>query len=165
MLAYAGPLRGHVTVADAMRDPTCLTWLDQWWVASSRHLSLPGADNAAYRAALIERFANPRMQHRLDQIAWDGSQKLPIRVLPTLRREVAAGHLTGGVVRPIAAWVCHLRGGAKVTDTRAAELLQLAGGPLPEAVRLVLKALDPELADNEAVVAAVIAEARELGQP
>jgi fructuronate reductase len=76
MLAYAGSIRGHVTVADAMRDQTCLGWLDQWWDASSRHLSLPAADNAAYRAALIERFANPRLHHRLDQIAWDGSQKL-----------------------------------------------------------------------------------------
>jgi len=165
MLAYAGSIRGHVTVADAMRDATCLRWLDQWWDASSRHLNLPAADNAAYRAALIDRFANPRLQHRLDQIAWDGSQKLPIRILPTLRRERAAGRLPAGVVRPVAAWVCHLRGsGAKVTDARAAEFLPLASGPLPEAVRLVLKALDPELAADDAVVAAVLTQARELGQ-
>ena len=78
MLAYAGSIRGHVTVADAMGDQTCLGWLQQWWETASRHLSLPAADNAAYRAALTERFANPRMRHRLDQIAWDGSQKLPI---------------------------------------------------------------------------------------
>jgi fructuronate reductase len=153
-------------VADAMRDPTCLQWLNQWWDASSRHLTLPAADNDAYRAALIERFANPRLQHRLDQIAWDGSQKLPIRVLPTLRRERAAGRLPAGVIRPVAAWVCHLRGlGAKVTDARAAEFLPLAAGPLPEAVALVLKALDPELAADEAVVDAVLTQARELSQP
>jgi fructuronate reductase len=163
MLAYAGSIRGHVTVADAMRDETCRRWLDQWWDASSRYLSLPAADNAAYRAALVERFANPRLAHRLDQIALDGSQKLPIRVLPTLRRERAAGRLPAGVIRPVAAWVCHLRGsGAKVTDARAAEFLPLAGGPLPDAVRLVLKALDPELACDEDVVAAVTAQAREL---
>jgi fructuronate reductase len=166
MLAYAGSIRGHVTVADAMADTTCLSWLNQWWDASSRHLSLPVADNATYRAALIERFANPRMHHRLDQIASDGSQKLPIRVLPTLRQEHAAGRLPVGVVRPIAAWVCHLRGsGAKVTDARAAEFLPLASGPLPDAVRLVLKALAPDLGADEAVVAAVIAGAQELGQP
>jgi len=52
-----------------------------------------------------------------------------------------------------------------VTDARAEDFLPLAGGPLPEAVRLVLTALDPELAENEAMVAAVVAEARELGQP
>lgn len=165
MLAYAGSIRGHVTVADAMGDATCLTWLDQWWDATISHLSLPAADNAAYRAALIERFANPRMHHRLEQIAWDGSQKLPIRILPTLRLERAAGRLPVGVVRPVAAWICHLRGsGVKVTDARAGDFLPLAAGPLSEAVPLVLKALDPDLAADQAVVAAVVAAAHELGQ-
>jgi fructuronate reductase len=165
MLAYAGSIRGHVTVADTMRDQTCLRWLDEWWEVASRHLSLPAADNAAYRAALTERFANPRMLHRLDQIAWDGSQKLPIRVLPTLNRERAAGRLPSGATRPVAAWVCHLRGaGATVTDARAEEFIQLASGPLQDAVRLVLKALDPRLVADEAVIAAVLAQARELGQ-
>ena len=164
MLAYAGSIRGHVTVADAMGDPTCLRWLDQWWEAASRHLSLPAADNAAYRGALSERFANPRMRHRLDQIAWDGSQKLPIRVLPVLRREREAGRLPAGATRPVAAWVCHLRGsGAAVTDARADEFRQLASGSLPEAVRLVLKELDPDLSADDDLVAAVVAQARELG--
>lgn len=165
MLAYAGSIRGHVTVADAMGDQTCVSWLEQWWEAASRHLSLPAADNAAYRVALTERFANPRMLHRLDQIAWDGSQKLPIRVLPTLRLEHAAGRLPSGATRPVAAWVCHLRGsGAKVTDAQASEFRQLASGPLPEAVRLVLNALAPDLAADDAVVAAVLDQARQLGQ-
>jgi fructuronate reductase len=165
MLAYAASTRGHVTVADAMGDPTCLGWLQQWWEVASRHLSLSEADNATYRAALTERFANPRMRHRLDQIAWDGSQKLPIRVLPVLRREVEAGRLPPGATRPVAAWVCHLRGsGATVTDARAAEFVELASGPLPDAVALVLKALDADLAADDAVVAAVLAQARELGQ-
>jgi fructuronate reductase len=165
MLAYAGSIRGHVTVADAMGDQICVGWLEQWWEAASRHLSLPAADNAAYQAALTERFMNPAMRHRLDQIAWDGSQKLPIRVLPTLRAERAAGRLSSGVTRPVAAWVCHLRGsGAKVTDARADEFVELAKGPLPEAVGLVLKGLDPDLAADDAVVAAVLAQAHELGQ-
>jgi hypothetical protein len=45
------------------------------------------------------------------------------------------------------------------------QFLPLATGPLPDAARLVLKALDPELGADEAVVAAVIAGAPELGQP
>ncbi|HZL03215.1 MAG TPA: mannitol dehydrogenase family protein, partial [Cellulomonas sp.] len=55
MLAYAGSLRGHVTVADAMRDTTCRAWLEEWWDAASSHLTLPPADITAYRAALTER--------------------------------------------------------------------------------------------------------------
>jgi len=165
MLAYAGSIRGHVTVADTMRDQECVAWLHEWWDAASRHLSLPAPENDAYRAALIERFANPHLHHRLDQIAWDGSQKLPIRVLPTLRSEWAAGRLPCGATRPIAAWVCHLRGsGAKVKDARAAEVVPLAAGPLPAAVRGLLGKLDPELAADDAVVQAVLAQTREFGQ-
>ena len=80
--------------------------------------------NAAYCAALTERFSNPRMCHRLDQIAWDGSQKLPIRVLPILRKERAAGRLPAGVTRPVAAWVCHLRGSGAAVLAQARELGQ-----------------------------------------
>ena len=120
-------------------------------------------DGSVWVAALTERFANPRMRHRLDQIAWDGSQKLPIRTLPTLRRELAAGRTPPGATRPVAAWVSHLRGhGAKITDARRAEILPLVGGPLPEAVRNVLDVLDPELAADAGVVAAVLAQAQEL---
>ena len=166
MLAYAGSLRGHVTVADAMRDDTCRTWLEEWWDAAAAHLTLPATDIAAYRGALTERFANPRMQHRLDQIAFDGSQKLPIRTLPTLRREVADGRVPAGATRPLAAWVCHLRGhGAGVTDARADVFVPLAVGPLAEAVPRVLEALDPALAAHVRVVDAVLDQARELEQP
>jgi hypothetical protein len=52
-----------------------------------------------------------------------------------------------------------------LTDARSGDFLPVAaGGPLPEAVRLLLRVLDPELAKNDAVVAAVIAGAHELGQ-
>ena len=88
LLAYAGALRGHRTVADAIgrRD---LPRLARAVVAGgvARTWSCPAGDVAAYRAALLERFANPRIRHRLAQIAADGSQKLPVRVLPVLRAE------------------------------------------------------------------------------
>ncbi len=163
MLAYAGSIRGHVTVAEAMRDETCREWLDQWWDAAAVHLTLPAVAVAAYRDALTQRFENPRMQHRLDQIAFDGSQKLPIRILPALRREVAAGRVLPGATRPVAAWICHLRGlGAAVTDARADEFVPLAVGPLSEAVPMVIGALDPALAADSSVVAAILAQTHEL---
>jgi fructuronate reductase len=120
---------------------------------------------AAYRRALLDRFTNPRMHHRLDQIAADGSQKLPVRILPTLRQERAAGRLPEGAARALAAWVCHLRGvGAPVTDARGDQVVPLAAGPLPEAVPRVLAALDPTLADDDDLAAAVLAHAEQLGQ-
>jgi fructuronate reductase len=165
LLAYAGSALGHQTVADAVADENCRAWLDEWWSEASRHLPLPESDLAAYRSALLDRFANPRMHHRLDQIAADGSQKLPVRILPALRRERATGRLPEGAARALAAWVCHLRGaGAPVTDTRADQMVPLAAGPLPEAVPRVLAALDPALADDDDLVAAVLARAEQLGQ-
>ena len=60
------------------------------------------------------------MHHRLAQIAADGSKKFPVRILPVLREERAAGRLPEGAARVLAAWVSHLRGaGAPVDDVRA----------------------------------------------
>ena len=169
LLAYAGSIAGHVTVAEAIADPTCRLWLEQWWELASAHLDQPAADLAAYREALLQRFANPRMRHRLDRIAADGSQKLPIRILPVLRTERTAGALPEGATRVLAAWVCHLRGlGAPVADPRADELVALAGGPLSEAVARVAGALEPELGADAELVAAVADQCRllaALGSP
>jgi len=165
LLAYAASIRGHATVADAVADDTCRAWLDQWWAEASGHLPLPADQIASYRDALLDRFANPRMRHRLDQIAADGSQKLPIRILPTLRLERAQGRVPQGATRALAAWVCHLRGlGAPVTDAHADEVVKVADGPLPAAVRGVLATLDPDVAADDEVVAAVLASAEELSR-
>jgi len=163
LLAYTAPLLGHATVAEAVADPRCREWLGQWWEEAARNLSMPTAELIAYQEALLERFANPRIRHALAQIAADGSQKLPVRILPTLRAERAAGRLPHGAARALAAWLLHLRGrGAPVRDASAGP--SLADGPLPEAARRVLAFLDPSLADDADLAAAVIAHARALGR-
>jgi fructuronate reductase len=161
LLAYTAPLLGHVTVAEAVADPRCREWLARWWEEASRHLSMPMAELAAYQNALLERWANPRIRHTLAQIAADGSQKLPVRILPALRAERAAGRLPHGAAHVLAGWVIHLRGhGAPVQDAGADP--SLAEGPLPEAARRVLAFLDPPLADDAELAAAVTAHARQL---
>jgi fructuronate reductase len=163
LLAYAGSIRGHTTVAEAVADPTYRSWVEEWWAVASPHLDQPDHDVAAYRAALLERFANDRMHDRLDRIAADGSQKLPIRILPVLRAERAAGRVPQGATRVLAAWVCHLRGlGAPVNDARVDEVLPLAKGPLRDAVPRVLGQLDPVLGADAAVVTAVADQSEEL---
>ena len=129
------------------------------------HLPQPEEDVAAYRAALLERFANDRMRDRLDRIAADGSQKLPIRIVPVLLAERRAGRRAEGATRALAAWVCHLRGiGAPVSDPRADELTKLAAGPLRDAVPRVLAALAPALADDDEVVMAVLEHGEALAR-
>jgi fructuronate reductase len=158
LLAYAGSARGHETIAQAVADPVCREWLEQWWDEAAGHLPLPAAEIDAYRAALLERWANPRIQHRLAQIAADGSQKLPIRILPVLRLERAEKRMPAGAVRVLAAWVRHLRGaGAPVKDSAAGAFVAAAAGPVDRATRAVLTLLAPELGTDEDLIAAMLA--------
>jgi fructuronate reductase len=148
LLAYAGSALGHTTIADAVTDPACRAWLDEWWDEAVRHVPLPETELADYRTALLDRFANPRIRHTLAQIAADGSQKIPIRVLPVLRGERAAGRMPAGAIRVLAAWIRHLRGqGAPVSDAGAGPYRERAGRP-----RDVLALLAPELAADDALV-------------
>ena len=62
--------------------------------------------------------------------------------------------------RVLAAWIGHLRGaGVPVADPRADELVALAAGPLPQAVRRILEDLDPALAGDDELVAGVLERA------
>ncbi|CCH88472.1 Mannitol dehydrogenase [Modestobacter italicus] len=163
LLAYAGSIRGHTTVAEAVTDETCRSWMQQWWDEAVAHLDLPAADLQTYREALVTRFANPRIRHSLAQIATDGSQKLPERILPVVAEERSTGRMPEGAVRVLAAWVCHLRGhGVPVADPRADELTRRAAGPLPDAARRVLDTLDPHVGADGELVAAVAADAERL---
>jgi fructuronate reductase len=161
LMAYAATLRGHDTVEQAISDPVVRDWVEQWWDDAARHLPLPAEEIAAYRAALLERYANPRIRHLLRQIAADGSQKVPIRILPTVRAELGQGRVPTGAARVLAAWVCHLRGqGAPVNDVAAEEFTALAAGELADAVHRVLGRLD---ADDDRLRAEVTALAGDLG--
>lgn len=139
LMAYAGSILGHETVNDAIADERVLGWVNEWWDVAARHLTLDVAEIDDYRSALLERYRNPKIRHLLAQIAGDGSQKLPIRLVPAITAELAQGSMPTGALRPIAAWVLHLRGhGAPVTDARADEVVALAEGELDEAVVRVL---------------------------
>lgn len=150
LLAYAGSARGHEAVSEAMTDDVVRGWVNEWWDEAVRHLTLPPEHLAEYRDALTERFENPNIRHLLAQIAADGSQKVPVRILPTLRAERAAGREGRGAARVVAAWIAHLRGvGAPVTDAQGAPFVQAAqGDDLGAAVGRVLGLLDPALADE-----------------
>ena len=120
------------------------------------------SDLAAYRATLLGRFANVRLADRLERIAADGTDKLRVRVVPVLAAARAGRRLPPGVVRLVAAWLCHLDGlGAPVRDARAGDL-PVGAGHGPEAARRALAALDPSLADDTELAAAVAAEAAAL---
>lgn len=142
LLAYAGSIRGHETVAAAMADPLVADWVQQWWEVAVPHLTLPEDQLRAYTNALRDRFANPRIRHLLAQIAADGSQKLPVRIVPALRATLDAGagpDAADGALRAVAAWVLHARGaGAPLTDADADRVRERVAGSLEQALAAVL---------------------------
>jgi fructuronate reductase len=161
MLAYAGSIRGYSTIDEAIADPSCRSWVEMFWDEASRHLTLPAADIAEYREALLARFSNPRAGDQLARIAADGSTKLVVRTLPTIRAERAAGRVPIGCGTTIAAWILHLRGlGAPIKDPGAAAAEKAANsGELREAVPAVLDVLEPGLGGDRDFVDAVIRQA------
>ena len=161
MLAYAGSIRGHSTIDEAIADPSCRSWVEMFWDEASRHLTLPAADIAEYREALLTRFSNPRAGDQLARIAADGSTKLVVRTLPTIRAERSAGRVPIGCATTIAAWILHLRGlGAPIKDPGAAAAEKAANsGELREAVPAVLDVLEPGLGGDRDFVEAVIRQA------
>jgi fructuronate reductase len=164
MLAYAGSIRGHQTIDEAIADDDCRSWVEAFWDEASRHLSLPAEDITRYRHALLTRFSNPRAQDQLSRIAADGSAKLPVRTLPTVRAERAAGRIPLGCATTLAAWVLHLRGvGAPIKDPGAAAAQAAANGvELDLAVPAVLNVLEPGLGNDREFVDAVLGQARAI---
>jgi fructuronate reductase len=110
-LAYLGSLLQVETVADAMRHPQLSSFIERLMrehIAPS--LDTPqGFDPQAYIGAILERFRNPAIRHKLSQIAWDGSQKLPVRLLGTIADALAAGRSIDVLCLPIAAWMHFVR--------------------------------------------------------
>lgn len=162
LMAYAGQLRGHATVAEAIGDPVCRGWVDEFWDEAARHLTTPGLDVPGYREALLDRFSNPRIAHNLAQIAMDGSTKLQMRAVPVLKAERAAGRPGTAAARAIAAWVAYLDGRAEVADARAELVSEANGRPADDRVRALIAVLDGELAEQEDVVGQVSGLLNEL---
>ncbi len=111
-LAYLGYLAGHETVADAIADPAIarlVRGLMDEEVTPTLDVP-PGADLAAYKAALLTRFANPALRHRTWQIAMDGSQKLPQRLLATVRARLTVGAPIDRLALGVAGWMRYVSG-------------------------------------------------------
>ena len=109
-LAYLGVVAGWTTVDAAMAQPALRGFLDAM-LRDEVEPTLTGvAVPAGYRARLLQRFANPALAHRCAQIAMDGSQKIPQRLLATVRDRLAAGAPIAHLSLALAGWLHSLRG-------------------------------------------------------
>jgi fructuronate reductase len=132
--AYLGFLAGHEFIYQVAAQPAFVAFMRSLMrdeVAPT--LKLPvGVDVAAYQSALVERFGNPALPHRTQQIAMDGSQKLPQRLLGTVRDNLAEGRSIELLALAVAGWMRYVSGrdeagrGIRVADPLAAEFSRIA---------------------------------------
>jgi fructuronate reductase len=106
-LAYLGVLLGYDTVDEAMSDATLAGFIDAM-MANEIEPTLERPGLSAYRAELLERFRNPSLRHKLQQIAMDGSQKLPQRLLGTIRARLAEDAPCERLCFAVAGWLHYL---------------------------------------------------------
>ena len=152
ILAYAGQLRGHATVAEALADPVCLQSVEGFWDEAAKHLSGEDLRVPEYRAALLERFGNSRIAHHLAQIAMDASTKLRMRAVPVLRAEREAGRTGEAAARMIAVWSAFVADQPGLQDPQASGVEQANQLSGEERTAALVALLDSRLAGEPAVV-------------
>ncbi|MEC3911567.1 mannitol dehydrogenase family protein [Sphingobium sp. CR2-8] len=110
-IAYLGGLAGIDHVHEVLALPEARAFVESTWDEAQTTLSPPPElDVAAYRHALMARFDNPTLRHRTRQIAMDGSQKLPQRLLAPIAARLQAGQGIDALSLAVAAWI-HWQGG------------------------------------------------------
>lgn len=126
-IAYLGLLAGFEYVHEAMRDAAFAGFVRRLMVEEIAPVSPEpeGLEHRAYIDELLARFANPALQHRTRQIAMDGSQKLPQRLLNTIRDQLGRDGPIDGLCRAIAGWMRYSLGD-EVDDPLAGRYARIA---------------------------------------
>ncbi|MDQ6917611.1 MAG: mannitol dehydrogenase family protein [Pseudomonadota bacterium] len=110
-LAYLGFLAGHEYIYQVAAQPDFVSLMRRLMAEVVPTLAVPpGVDVLAYQDALVKRFSNPALPHRTQQIAMDGSQKLPQRLLGTVRDNLHAGKSVAMLALAVAGWMRYVSG-------------------------------------------------------
>ncbi len=126
LLAYVGCLAGLEAVRDVMAVPALRAGIAAHMDAAARTLA-PGLDTDRYRDALLTRFDNPSIRHLCRQIAMDGSQKLPQRILAPAQIAAGKGDKLGTYATAFAAWLVFAgREGTALQDPEAQRIAAFA---------------------------------------
>jgi fructuronate reductase len=132
--AYLGFLAGHDYIYQVAAQPAFVTFMRRFMEDEvTPTVKVPaGVDLPAYRNALVERFRNPALPHRTQQIAMDGSQKLPQRLLATARDNLATGRSIRLTTLAVAGWMRYVSGideagrAINVSDPLAPQFAEIA---------------------------------------
>ena len=112
VFAYLGALLGHRTVSESVQTPALHAFVDAMMrleIAPTLK-GIPDGGLEEYRRRFLERVANAALPHPIPQVAMDGSQKIPQRLLETIRDRLRAGDDIQRLSLAVAAWLHYLRG-------------------------------------------------------
>src|ERR1700722_18196865 len=111
-LAYLGYLAGHQTIFDAVSDDHFARFIKRFWRDEVIPIlpAPPGLNLEQYADQLFERYSNPAIRHHLWQIAMDGSQKLPQRLLSTIRDNLKQKRPFKLLALAVAGWMRYVSG-------------------------------------------------------
>lgn len=142
--AYLGYLAGHEFVHAVMADAALAGFLEELMrdEISPVTPAPAGMEHDRYIPELLARFRNPALRHRTQQIAMDGSQKLPQRLLATIRLQLERNSPIDGLCLAVAAWMRYVLGtdesgqAIEVNDPLADRFAAIAAdcGSSPEAL-------------------------------
>jgi fructuronate reductase len=104
-------LAGYQTIDQVLANPAFERFVDRLQdEAQSTLTAPPGLNLASYRTDLKRRFKNAALMHKAYQIAMDGSQKLPQRLLATIETRMSRGQDFPCLALAVAGWMRWLAG-------------------------------------------------------
>ncbi|MEB7556713.1 mannitol dehydrogenase family protein [Kluyvera cryocrescens] len=110
-LAYLGYLAGYQHINDCMGDENYRRAAHNLMLKEQAPtLKVQNVDLARYADLLIARYTNPALRHRTWQIAMDGSQKLPQRMLDSVRWHLADNSSFTLLALGVAGWMRYVGG-------------------------------------------------------
>lgn len=134
-LAYLGYLAGYAHINECMEDASFREAARRVMLnEQAPTLRITDVDLTAYADSLIDRFANPALQHRTWQIAMDGSQKLPQRMLDGIRVHLERKSAWPLLALGVAGWIRYVSG----TDERG-DAIDVRD-PLSDKIQSIVKA-------------------------
>ncbi|HUS68942.1 MAG TPA: mannitol dehydrogenase family protein [Kofleriaceae bacterium] len=161
-MGYLGALAGFETIHEVIADPDFARYIRALMAEEVVPLlpPVPGIDLGRYCETLIERFGNPTIADQVARICMDGSGKLPVFILPSIREQLARGGSLRRLSLCVAAWCRYLAGedeqgrAYQVDDPLAAELQARAhaGGADPSPLLRFARVFGDDLASAPSFV-------------
>lgn len=167
-LAYLGYLAGYQYINSCMEDENYRRAAYQLMLKEQAPtLNVSGINLESYADSLIERYRNPALKHRTWQIAMDGTQKLPQRMLDSLRWNLQHGGEYACLALGVAGWMRYVGGvddagqAIEIKDPMAEKLREIVessedGEPRVRALLGLSSVFGEELPKNQPAVAAIV---------